>query len=98
MVLSVVKLSEKVKKNLWNRGFAVKDRTADGLEYELIVEGYRVKVSGVFMKDVDWGKYDVIALVQVGKGAFAGKLAVRYLKADIWYNNPVEVFINNKSK
>ena len=82
----------KVRRNLWDRGYSVKDISDTALGFDLLVEGkFRVRVKSARDKvPNDIGL--VIASVQTGLGAFKGRYVITYITPAIATNSPVKVF------
>lgn len=82
-----------VRKNLWSRGWSVKDMSDSELGFDLLVEGkHRVKVVGRFDGEFDGTKYDFVACAAKGTGAFAGKVAIRYRSMEEYLEGPADAF------
>lgn len=91
----------KVRRNLWDRGYSVKDVSDSTLGFDLLVESkFRVSVQKIIDERFDASKYDIIAVVTIGRGGFAGRVAIRYVGTAQSFDGPVNAFglPANKSK
>ena len=82
----------KVRRNLWDRGYSVRDVSEFGLGFDLLVEGkFRVRVYGGREK-LPPEAGCALASVHMGAGAFKGQVVIRYITPELNTIKPVEVF------
>lgn len=85
-----------VRKNLWSRGFHVRLPVPENTEFDLVVEGLKVKVFEKVPSDFEG--CDVVAIVEKGTGSFKGKNMITYYGESIKTSNPADLFAKIKIK
>ena len=85
-----------VRRKLWSMGYHVKLAVPRSDEFDIVVEGMKVRVLG--KAPAKFEPHIVTAIVEKGKGSFEGKTAVLYKNNDVFTMNPADLFIKTKPK